>query len=758
MKKVTFKTKYHRTNSKPFYKSKVISLWLVSYLMIFIILLTNSIINSAISKVYMKRSADSYTEMIFYNIRRNCEAALYSFTEVYNTIITGDEIKRLLNETSERAYFTNADTQIIADRMRPRSNEKINYFIYIGKTDTVISHNGIYSSKEYFNSLLRDYDMSYDQWLKAISSGTAPSMTQLSRGSEKSIFVNVKYSVPYKGTVCISGIFPNDTLFGTDYMPDWGKECDIYICNAQGEIIICTNHSGVPVLKFSNEIRENYPSSWALYETKMDFFSSMAKIIVAYPKNTVSSVRTLTTISWSLTLISMIMSILCMVFSIRRNYRPFEHMLKMFGISNSTNEIIDIRTNINRLLQENQLYSQTAENTAKSIRHMVLTKCMKHGYSPEYILKLLEKEKISFPHSKLILVGYNVDDINALFGGIYSLPVETGRSELTYIIDNISAELMEKISCSCETISVDENIISIISTDNPDVYDNELPDMLDCMIDIIQNEFEVKISYTLSGVRPGFGNLSAAYVTVAYLLRYQSVMDIDYPIDMSDINNGSTEMLCSIFDLATEQKLINCISIGESDKAIMIVEKIFDDMSASKYTAEQMQCLMFDIACSLRKVPLIGEGDARIIDYSQMMLCSESKKQMLAFLRSAISKLCDGRISTTGSASKSQKSESVMEYIKNNYLLSQLNLDYVANEFDIYPGYLSKQFKDKYNISIPEYINKLRIEHAKELLQTTDKTIESIALESGFGSLRTFNRIYKMVEGISPSKYRNSLK
>ena len=167
---------------------------------------------------------------------------------------------------------------------------------------------------------------------------------------------------------------------------------------------------------------------------------------------------------------------------------------------------------------------------------------------------------------------------------------------------------------------------------------------------------------------------------------------------------------------------------------------------------------MFDIACSLRKVPLIGEGDARIIDYSQMMLCSESKKQMLAFLRSAISKLCDGRISTTGSASKSQKSESVMEYIKNNYLLSQLNLDYVANEFDIYPGYLSKQFKDKYNISIPEYINKLRIEHAKELLQTTDKTIESIAVESGFGSLRTFNRIYKMVEGISPSKYRNSLK
>ena len=53
-----------------------------------------------------------------------------------------------------------------------------------------------------------------------------------------------------------------------------------------------------------------------------------------------------------------------------------------------------------------------------------------------------------------------------------------------------------------------------------------------------------------------------------------------------------------------------------------------------------------------------------------------------------------------------------------------------------------------------QHVRDLQIQHAVQLLQTTDKTLEEIAGLCGFANLLTFRRNFKAVVGMNPSDYR----
>ncbi len=64
-------------------------------------------------------------------------------------------------------------------------------------------------------------------------------------------------------------------------------------------------------------------------------------------------------------------------------------------------------------------------------------------------------------------------------------------------------------------------------------------------------------------------------------------------------------------------------------------------------------------------------------------------------------------------------------------------------------------FKIHYDKTPSCYIMELRINKAKEFLEKTDKQILEVAFESGFNSISTFYRVFKLSEKISPNEYRN---
>lgn len=104
---------------------------------------------------------------------------------------------------------------------------------------------------------------------------------------------------------------------------------------------------------------------------------------------------------------------------------------------------------------------------------------------------------------------------------------------------------------------------------------------------------------------------------------------------------------------------------------------------------------------------------------------------------------------------KSTELEAIKEYLDENFT-EKITLDDLSARFYINKFYLLEIFKKQYGMGINEYLIHRRITKAKRLLRFTDKTVEAIAFECGINSLHYFSRVFKKVEGLSPSEYRKS--
>lgn len=78
----------------------------------------------------------------------------------------------------------------------------------------------------------------------------------------------------------------------------------------------------------------------------------------------------------------------------------------------------------------------------------------------------------------------------------------------------------------------------------------------------------------------------------------------------------------------------------------------------------------------------------------------------------------------------------------------------LAQALDISPAYLQKLFKDEMGISPIQFIKQLRLEKARELLETTFLRVQQISFEVGINDQSYFNREFKKKYGLPPNQYR----
>lgn len=104
-------------------------------------------------------------------------------------------------------------------------------------------------------------------------------------------------------------------------------------------------------------------------------------------------------------------------------------------------------------------------------------------------------------------------------------------------------------------------------------------------------------------------------------------------------------------------------------------------------------------------------------------------------------------------AQLSQEIYQAVTYIEQN-LRSRLTLNCVANHVGLSPNYLSSLFKKELHISFVDFINKKRMDMAKELLVTTNYKTYQIADLTGYTDDSYFSRTFKKITGKLPSEYR----
>lgn len=99
--------------------------------------------------------------------------------------------------------------------------------------------------------------------------------------------------------------------------------------------------------------------------------------------------------------------------------------------------------------------------------------------------------------------------------------------------------------------------------------------------------------------------------------------------------------------------------------------------------------------------------------------------------------------------------DEIKEYIDSHYMDSGMGLAKVGTVFRVSEGYLSSVFKEQAGINFADYLERIRMKKAMELLKDEANTVNEVAEAVGYNSVQSFRRAFKRATGISPKEARN---
>ncbi len=105
---------------------------------------------------------------------------------------------------------------------------------------------------------------------------------------------------------------------------------------------------------------------------------------------------------------------------------------------------------------------------------------------------------------------------------------------------------------------------------------------------------------------------------------------------------------------------------------------------------------------------------------------------------------------------KLQLLEQVAQYVDRN-LYREITLEEVSKHVNFSMYHFTRFFKDTTGMTFWQYLNNYKVSKAANYLINTTDTISEIAFNSGFNSIKTFNRVFKQIKGCSPSEFKKAI-
>lgn len=112
------------------------------------------------------------------------------------------------------------------------------------------------------------------------------------------------------------------------------------------------------------------------------------------------------------------------------------------------------------------------------------------------------------------------------------------------------------------------------------------------------------------------------------------------------------------------------------------------------------------------------------------------------------------RMTLEGSSSEPQHtfSTEILIYVSEHFA-EELTLDMLAKKFGYNPSYLSRSFRQSFGIPFCKYLTMLRLREAVLMRRSGERSITKCAIDSGFGSMRSFYRAFREEFGTTPKEY-----
>jgi len=211
--------------------------------------------------------------------------------------------------------------------------------------------------------------------------------------------------------------------------------------------------------------------------------------------------------------------------------------------------------------------------------------------------------------------------------------------------------------------------------------------------------------------------------------------------------------------ISTENEILlgGHIQSGDAEKALAMLNELTQEHGISNLNYFSFKTYLFNISNVITRSAedvLSDDMIKKLLDDFDKSFQSEDYRSISKVLIGAIGFVAKEYREKMGSANKRLNSN-LVQFIENRISDSQLSSEMIAETMNHNSAYLRRFFKEQNGIALWDFINMKRIEMARNLIITTNKSINKISISCGYISISTFVRTFKKFSGMTPGHYRN---
>ncbi len=457
------------------------------------------------------------------------------------------------------------------------------------------------------------------------------------------------------------------------------------------------------------------------------------------------------------TVLIFIIGFLISAFFTVRNYNPLHRLFVVVKnqIDTSkdrekTSEFKIIEESVDRICMENKLSRKkliTYEPVIRANRLMQLAK----GYftSDQNALKILMEVGLKtygdISYTAVVVEVLKNDNEKQVDG--YSV----NTYEKLRII-NILEKWFEEKGFNAQVFESDKERITSILTLNSD--DVSIMDITSEMRKFVKDKTEDEIY-------AGFGDLVKRPSDIGKSFE-KAVKMLDWIVftgDDSDINMESymeADNSFYFYPADWEVHIVNSLKAGNLEAARQVIKDIkYENCVNRKLAFSVLRRLLFALVETLMKaMDELNITDIRYEAEFERVISCRKESGMWKYIDQKCSDICE-KVKNIKMHSNSLLKERIVKYVSDNCFDSSMSLKELSEKFDMPSSSLSKIFKEVAGVNFLEYVNRKRVEKAKDYLRETNKRICSISGMVGYENDKSFRRIFKRYEGVSPVEYRS---
>lgn len=461
-------------------------------------------------------------------------------------------------------------------------------------------------------------------------------------------------------------------------------------------------------------------------------------------------------------IIYLITAIVFLIIFIVKNYLPIKKIVRMVkGHDKADYESLESIASKYNLYQN---YVEKYSEKDRKIRKKELLNSMVSYAAGDAVKQEAEHLGICFISDKFAVILFDVYNCSAIFNGEDMDDAERAASA-ELIVNNIFSELLEKAGKAYFTTKNDMFVCVLNLKSDFSAWENEIKKLLELGKTVIEKQFNVFMTIHVSRAYHGIAHIYQGYEETLELhkkSRFISNKEIIFTDDFSPEIRGIKGI-----DNYME-KLVMLVQVGDVDSGIILMKKIFDAFAGERVNVDRFKIYVIRMIHAMTGI--LDTGDElpadlcdivnRILEFESSESCIEGLGDLIRYVGAVMEPARNDELpEEKHSRSNDAVIDKIKKYIAEKYNDSSITVAYIGSYVGVTPYYASRIFKEETGENLSDYISRYRVEKAKEFLGE-DRHISTAQLYDlvGFGSERTFMRMFQKYEGITVGQYKKMMR